>query len=142
MLAEHVSSASVDDPQRKLIGGRWEEDSIPSYPDIVKQLIKEGKVVPFSSCDDFQHSWFSIRNRVYVKSGDPEPADVALGMHEGSCQNPICRELSVGSDELRKATSKHPRKNARYIKGLQKWVKTEQSKLNKPPIVVNPVPFR
>lgn len=142
MLAEHVSSASVEALQRKLIGGRLKEDSIPSYPDIVKRLIEEGKIEPFSSCDDFQDSWFSIRKRVFIRGDDPEPADVALGIHEGSCRNTICKRLSQGSEYLRKVTPKHPRKNARYIRDLQKWVKAERAKLNKSPIVVNPVPFR
>lgn len=143
MLAEHVSSASIEALQRRLISGRWEnDDGIDGVPDIVKQLIEEGKIPHPLSCADFQDYWFLARNRVYVDRGDPEPADVALGIHERSCHTTICKRLSEGSEYLRKATTSNPRKNAHYIKDLQKWVKTERAKLNNPPIVVNPIPFR
>lgn len=137
MLAERVSTASVEELQRRLVDGQSQENGgLPHLPDPVRQSI-ENKETPYPiSCDEFISLFFELANRRYVMRGEVRKSDWALAVHAGICKNSTCANLFKKYEGYRELND--PEAIAKDLTDTRKQLDEK----SKSPIVVNPVPFR
>lgn len=62
--------------------------------DVVGAGIENGVLREQISCFEHKSGFFEMARRFYVDSGEPRMSDAELGMHEGSCESPICAKLT------------------------------------------------
>ena len=102
-----------------LLKGMLVAHSLDELNDIAKDIAYgAAELLLRDEIDCFEHKegFFEMAERVYVQNGEPKLEDVELGMHEATCQSPVCQRISqVYFDDLRSST---PDDSARIAKLL------------------------